>query len=160
MIPIKSCRKGFTLIEVLIVVVIIAALAAMVIPRFVGQVDRARAAEAFQAIGAIRKAAAQTYAITGVYNPNQNYGICENRDESNCDDGTWSDIGLKPFNIKSDIQIQYSPDGSAGYTAYVDLNTGANINRVTVAHVEATGVDTWTCKGIFKTKASGNGCTI
>lgn len=35
MIHKKDFRKGFTLIEVLIVVVIIAALAAMILPRFI-----------------------------------------------------------------------------------------------------------------------------
>jgi len=46
--------KGFTLIEVLSVVMIIGVLASLVIPRFTGQAERARAAEAVNIMGAIR----------------------------------------------------------------------------------------------------------
>jgi len=48
--------KGFTLVEVLIVVVILGILAAAVLPRMTGQVDRARTAEAVNIMSAMRHA--------------------------------------------------------------------------------------------------------
>ncbi|HNX68065.1 MAG TPA: prepilin-type N-terminal cleavage/methylation domain-containing protein [Candidatus Omnitrophota bacterium] len=50
-------NKGFTLIEVLIVVVIIAVLASLILPRMTAQIKRAESAEAMQMIGVMRRAA-------------------------------------------------------------------------------------------------------
>lgn len=58
-------QKGFTLIEVLIVVVIIGILAALLLPRMLQQPERARLAEANQMLGVIRRAQANTRDTTG-----------------------------------------------------------------------------------------------
>ncbi|MFA5167735.1 MAG: prepilin-type N-terminal cleavage/methylation domain-containing protein [Candidatus Omnitrophota bacterium] len=49
-------QRGFTLIEILIVVIILAVLAAMVLPRFMGQTENAYIAEANQTLGSLRRA--------------------------------------------------------------------------------------------------------
>jgi len=49
-------QKGFTLIEILIVVVILAVLAAMILPRFLNQAENAYIAEAQQVLGVLRRA--------------------------------------------------------------------------------------------------------
>ena len=54
-------RKGFTLIEILIVVVILAILAAMILPRFLGQTESAYVAEAQQSLGVLRRAQVNHY---------------------------------------------------------------------------------------------------
>ncbi|HEX05266.1 MAG TPA: prepilin-type N-terminal cleavage/methylation domain-containing protein, partial [Bacteroidetes bacterium] len=52
----KNNRKGFTLIEILIVVVIVAILAAISVPIYLDYVNGARASDAQSQIGAIYNA--------------------------------------------------------------------------------------------------------
>jgi prepilin-type N-terminal cleavage/methylation domain-containing protein len=49
--------KGFTLIEIIIVIVIIGVLATLAMPRITGQIEVARGAEAINMFGAIRRSA-------------------------------------------------------------------------------------------------------
>jgi len=53
-------QKGFTLIEILIVVIILAVLAAMILPRFLSQTENAYIAEAQQVLGVLRRAQANS----------------------------------------------------------------------------------------------------
>jgi prepilin-type N-terminal cleavage/methylation domain-containing protein len=53
--------RGFTLLEVLIVVIIIGVLASVAMPLFGRQIERARATEAVTALGFIRKAMEECY---------------------------------------------------------------------------------------------------
>jgi prepilin-type N-terminal cleavage/methylation domain-containing protein len=49
-------KKGFTLIEVLIVIIIIGILAAIALPQYVSTLEKARSAEALGALGSMRSA--------------------------------------------------------------------------------------------------------
>jgi len=52
----RRAQHGFTLIEIMVVVVIIGLLAAVIVPNFMGNVDKARIAKAKQDIQAIQTA--------------------------------------------------------------------------------------------------------
>ncbi len=60
-------KRGFTLLEVLIVLVILGVLAGLAVPVYTAQLERARAAEAIQMLGAIRSSMVRYYGNNGTY---------------------------------------------------------------------------------------------
>jgi prepilin-type N-terminal cleavage/methylation domain-containing protein len=63
----ESRQKGFTLIEVLIVIVILAVLAGLAVPMYQNTVERSRKAEALQTLAAIRASEIRYYAQNSVF---------------------------------------------------------------------------------------------
>jgi len=68
-------KKGFTLIEIIIVIVILGVLATLSLPRLAAQVDAAEGAEAMQFFGAIKRAAMSCYDSAG------NFSVCRTATE-------------------------------------------------------------------------------
>lgn len=60
-------RKGFTLVELAVVIVIIGVLAAFGVPQFLKSVERSKAAEAFNYLAAVRAAQERYLAKNGYY---------------------------------------------------------------------------------------------
>jgi len=68
-------RKGFTLMEILIVITILGIMATLALPKFVGQIASVESAEAMFMFGAIKRAAVQCFQNT------QDYVSCDSAAE-------------------------------------------------------------------------------
>ncbi len=55
-------KKGFTLLELIIVVIVIGILVAIALPRFINVTERARLSEAYSILGAVRSSQLRYYA--------------------------------------------------------------------------------------------------
>lgn len=60
-------KRGFTLLEVLIVIVILGVVAGLAIPIYSSQIERARGQEALMNLGALREAAQRYYSSNNSY---------------------------------------------------------------------------------------------
>ena len=63
----RNIRKGFSLVELAVVVVIIGVLAAFAVPRFRASVERSKAAEAFNYLAAVQAAQERYHARQSTY---------------------------------------------------------------------------------------------
>jgi prepilin-type N-terminal cleavage/methylation domain-containing protein len=144
-------RRGFTLVELLIVVVIIAVSAALVMPRFLNQSQRVEAAEGLQMISAMRRTALS-------------YQDAGGPDLSLTSDDSWEKFGLKNPNPstlwiysvsivsgQATLSAFYLKTPSSGKSKGCkgcegcESPTPKQIMRLTIS---PTGSETWSCPGM------------
>ncbi|MBI2094579.1 MAG: prepilin-type N-terminal cleavage/methylation domain-containing protein [Candidatus Omnitrophica bacterium] len=63
----KRNQRGFTLIEILVVLVVLAALMGLAIPSYINVVEKSRRQEALTALGAVKESSQRAYGTNGVY---------------------------------------------------------------------------------------------
>ena len=63
----SKTRKGFTLVELAVVIVIIGVLAAFGVPKFLNSVEKSKASEAFNYLSTVQSAQERYLAQNGVY---------------------------------------------------------------------------------------------
>jgi len=102
----KNRKKGFTLIELMVVVIIVGILAAVAVPIFKAQTRRAIASEGEALLGSVRTAELTYYAEHGEY--------------LDVSDGGGDDDPLGIDATKNKYFTSYSVNGNTATTTYTD----------------------------------------
>ena len=141
----KQMQKGFTLIELMVVIVIIGILAAIAIPSYLDNANRAKITEGVNLVAPLKAALSEAYIGLGEF-PSGNHGAAAGALGINSDKTAYATDLVQ--------EIEYAQQGVNTATltiTYDDSKLGAGVTNSTntlvfTATGAATGV-TWSCRG-------------
>jgi len=132
--------RGFTLIEILVVVIIMGVLAALILPRFVNSPEKAMVGEANQMIGTLIRAQIANSALGVPF-----VTVTDNTSASD-----WNRLGMNP---PAD-----SGANKFNYTCVVDTCTATRVGQAAKTVALTTGM-VWNCGADYRALTNG-GCTF
>ena len=124
-------RKGFTLVELAVVIVIIGVLAAFGVPQFLKSVERSKAAEAFNYLSAVRSAQERYLAKEGAY--------ADNSTSTNLD---INQVPPKYFTVGSVLADHVANSGTPSWELTLTRNTATSSYGGYTVRFTQSGFDT------------------
>ena len=103
-------KKGFTLLEIIIVIIIVGVLASLALPRFFSTIEYSRSTEAFSNLAAVRQALERCY-------------LQRSGNYAGCTAFTSLDIGDPANSPNAHFSYVISAASATGYTITVTRNT-------------------------------------
>ncbi len=168
----RDMKKGFTLVEVLIVIVIISTLAAMIVPHMTSQIARAKLAQPMQLFGIMRRNLANYASTHGYYPPSgaatwfPAYTDSGGIDHASSSSGNFLVLGVSNYDVQqiknfnfnfssttSSSSISFSTAGSYDPSTYASVGAGSVFSSGNI-------VTTYMCSGLVTYSSSANPCDL
>ena len=144
----KTLQKGFTLIELMIVVAIIGILAAVAIPQYQNYIAKSQVSRVMGEMGALRTAAETTILEGGIA------GIAVNNVDA-------EDLGYTTSNLLKAMPV-VKLDGAAGKKSTITATFGENAAQIlhdkTLVWTRDSDKGNWECKTTADAKFAPTGC--
>lgn len=143
-----ACSRGFTLIEILVVVLMVAILAAIALPRLVNQSDKAVAAEALTMAGSIKRAELRYFDENGQWLPSDD--VC----------GTAADSAALLISCGGNEKWTYEVDAAdvtdaASVVSITAVNKAVNADKL-ILHVSGANKNKWDGAGKYDPDSGTN----
>lgn len=137
----RSNKSGFTLLEIIIVIIIVGVLISLALPRFFETINFARATEAFNAIGVAKRAADRCALMAGAMTGTPNYANCED----------WAQIGIEDPGTSPGANFAYGTGGvfTAPNLVFTADRVGDATSSITVTYNTVAGTITRTGTGDY-----------
>ena len=123
----KPNQKGFTLLEVIIVIIIIGVLASLALPRFFSTIEYARGVEGMLSLASVRQSVERCYMMRRDYT-NCNFPLLDMEDPATSPGAHFTYSILGEVNGYTITAIRNTRDGGTGGTISVIFD-GTNISR-------------------------------
>ena len=123
-------RSGFTLLEVIIVIIIVGVLASLALPRFFSTVEYSRATEALQAIATIRQSMERCYLMRVSYTgPCSAFGSLDVEDPNTTPNSHFNYALTGAATAYTIVATRNTRDGGGGTGTVYLLFTGSAVTR-------------------------------